>query len=258
MKIQDGANSVLPQNEPRQDTREKGGSANYVPDETATNDQSSTQLPVQDAGEDLQADEFVCDDDLNHAFRRKLDAKAKGPLVHAILSFRRQQWVWTALLCLAADVGWVLIPTLLHYINRFSKREHNPVNAPEEQVSLRDRGFGLAVGLLGLQTFQYLCGAHGDLQLERLGERVRTTVVMQWLRKRLQLSSCTQDSCHSNADVEAVAIEDVAEEMADAISSVHRVWTLPAAVIVGSVILIVRLKAASVAGVRNPRRVCQL
>lgn len=65
------------------------------------------------------------------------------------------------------------------------------------------------------------------------------------------MTTMMQDEAKHDAKVEAVAIEDLAEEVADGAISAHRVWTLPFAVVVGCVILIKRLEAASVAGVSS-------
>lgn len=125
-------------------------------------------------------------DDLFEVFGTFRDKPVKMPLARAILSSRKRECMWTAVLCTIADVGWVLIPTLLHFINRFAKRQHYTRYSPAEQESLRDGGFGFAIGLLCLQTLQYICATHVDYRLDMIGARLRTTVSNHLLEIRLR------------------------------------------------------------------------
>lgn len=122
-------------------------------------------------------------DDLYDLFIRNKDAKKKRPLISAIYGFHKSRWILSVFLCIGADCGWVLMPTLIHYVNRFGGRDHDSAKSQQERDSIKDRGFVLVIGLLALQTLQYLCANHADYQLERLAQRIKRTTLIQLLRK---------------------------------------------------------------------------
>ncbi|KZW01098.1 cadmium ion transporter [Exidia glandulosa HHB12029] len=172
----------------------------------------------------------------------------ESALLSALHSYFFRQFWFAGFLKVLADALTVTSPLVTNALLKFLAEAYAHAKAPEvfPDAPKVGRGFGLAVGLAGMQLVAAVCENHFQQRIMGTGMLVRSAVSAMIFRKSLRLSGKARIT-HSKGHITTMMSED-APRFESAVYTLHQIWIAPIQLIVGIALLINTLKVSALVG----------